>query len=330
MKCSLKRNVVWLESLPTADNVAATILLLGGDGHLVPVPASLLLAVSPLVRSILAEHLPPAFNQSCISLPSVTEDFLKVFKDLLSTGEAADIENIQEEVRQVFELLGVSALLVSCHSDSVNLGKVLDVKVNNVAGVTAKVETLPTEREYREKESPRIQKNVMAFSKIVNSSVFKDIDNVAGTPAFEIKVEPEVGYLVNDCVQIIEEVPRKCSECKYACYDKAELKTHCSITGHMGHKACKQCDYIATSKEELFMHKKKVHIPVERLFECGDCSWVGKNLHYLRNHAHSRHHRTKHDYEAAALAKAETLGSKAVAKYHKSLANSIKRAKKNH
>ena len=89
MKCSLKRNVVWLESLPTADNVATTILLLGGDGHLVPVSASLLLAVSPLVRSILAEHLPPAFNQSCISLPSVTEDFLKVFRDLLSTGEAA-------------------------------------------------------------------------------------------------------------------------------------------------------------------------------------------------------------------------------------------------
>ena len=48
MKYALKRDVVWLESIPIVDNIA-TILVLGVDGHLVAVPAPLLLAVSPLM-----------------------------------------------------------------------------------------------------------------------------------------------------------------------------------------------------------------------------------------------------------------------------------------
>ena len=66
MKYALKRGVVWLESLPIVDHIA-TILVLGVDGHLVAVPAPLLLAVSPLMKSILSEHLPSAYSQ-CFSL----------------------------------------------------------------------------------------------------------------------------------------------------------------------------------------------------------------------------------------------------------------------
>merc|ERR1719341_1107721 len=279
----------------------------------------------------MGKHLHPACSQCCISLPSVTEDTLKVFRELLTTGEAVDAyENVGEEVRQVFEMLGVTALLVSGHSEGINVGQVLDRKVKSVACETANVENIPTETEYWENASPIIQTEVLTFSKMVNSSVFKDIDNVAGTAAFEIKVKPDVVHRVNDSIQIIKEVSHKCSECKHACHDKAKLMFHCSITGHKAYKdtvVCKQCDYTATSKEELFKHKKKVHIPVGSLFECGECSWVGKNIHYIRNHAYSRQHRTKHDYEADALAKAVTRGYKAVAKYHRSLANSIKRAK---
>jgi len=362
MKYALKRDVVWLKCLPIADNVA-TILLLGGGGHVVPVPASLLLAVSPLVRNILDEHLPPAFSQSCICLPSATEDVLKVFKNILSTGEASDgHEDRMKEVRQIFEMLGIDALLVSCQSESISVGQVFDGKVEYVEEETVKVETMSTETEYPENVPPISQKSEMVFSKVVNSSVFKESDNVIGTSAFEIKVEPDVAHLVNDSVQIIKEVPHKCVECKYACYDKAELKTHyqtshkrrsrfccqdcvytcsnmggleyhCATTGHKAIKAaaaCKACDYIAPSKEELFKHKKKVHIPAGKLFECGECSWLGKELSGIRHHAFTTGHRSKHDYEAVALTKAEAMGSTAVSQYHKLLVKAIKRARKNH
>jgi len=351
---TLKGNVVWLDYLLTAE--VATILLLGGDGHLVPVPASLLLAVSPLVRNILAEHFPPASSQSCISLPSATEDVLKVVRNILANGEVANShENRMEEVKEVFEKLGVNALMVSFHSQSNNKGE-LDGKVENGANETVKVETVPIESEYFE----TFQKKELAISKAVNYSVFEDVDNV-GTSAFEIKMEPDVAHLVNDAIQIIKEVRHKCSECKFACKSKTELKTHyrtshgkkmkfycqnclytcsnmgdieyhCATTGHKANKdaaACKECDYIATCREELFKHKKKVHIPVGTLFECSDCPWVGKELHHVRHHTYSRDNTTKHDYEACALAKAEAMGSKAIAKYRNNLGNAIKRARKN-
>jgi len=307
---TLKGTVVWLDYLLTAE--VATILLLGGDGHLVPVPASLLLAASPLVRSILAEHPPPASSQSCISLPSATEGVLKVVRNILAKGEVAnEHENRMEEARDIFDQLGVNALLVSFHSQSNNKGQLLDGKVENVANdnETVKVEKVPSESEYLE-----------IFHKK------------------EIKMEPDVAHLVNDAMQIIKEVRHKCCECKFACKSKTELKTHyrtshgkkmkfycqnclytcsnmgdidyhCATTGHQANKdaaACKECDYIATCREELLKHKKKVH----------------KELHHVRHHAYSQDNTTKHDYEACALAKA-------VAKYRNSLGNAIKQARKN-
>ena len=85
MKYALKRDVVWLESLPIVDHFA-TIILTGDDGHLVEVTASLLLAVSPLMRSILSEHLPPAYSQCFLSLPSATEEVLKDVRNILTGG----------------------------------------------------------------------------------------------------------------------------------------------------------------------------------------------------------------------------------------------------
>ena len=129
MKYVLRRDAVWLESLHTADH-AVTLLLLGGDGHQVAVPAPLLLAASPLVRNILTDHLPPAYSQCFLSLPSATEDVLEVVRDILATGVAAGAHKDRiDEVRQVFDMLGVNAPLVSCHSESINVGQVLGEEV---------------------------------------------------------------------------------------------------------------------------------------------------------------------------------------------------------
>ena len=126
MNLILKRDPVWLECLPTPD-VSATLLILGGDGQQVAVPVPLLLAVSPVVRSILTEHLPPAYSPCCLSLPATTGDVLQVFGNILATGAAVGAHKDKiEEVRQVFEMLGVEALIVSCHLQSIQLGLVLD------------------------------------------------------------------------------------------------------------------------------------------------------------------------------------------------------------
>ena len=122
MNLILKRDPVWLECLPTPD-VSANLLLLGGDGQQVVVPAPLLLAASPVVRSILTYHLPPAYSPCCLSLPAVTGDVLQVFGDILATGAAAGThEDKIEEVMQVFEMLGVEAWIMRCLLESIQLG----------------------------------------------------------------------------------------------------------------------------------------------------------------------------------------------------------------
>ena len=55
-----------------------------------------------------------------------------------------------------------------------------------------------------------------------------------------------------------------------------QMDFHCRSRGHKVKKEegipCKKCDYIAENKDDSWVHKK-VHIPPEKLFECGDCVW---------------------------------------------------------
>ena len=124
---------------------------------------------------------------------------------------------------------------------------------------------------------------------------------------------------------------------------------HCRSRGHKVKKEegipCKKCDYIAENKDDSWVHKK-VHIPPEKLFECGDCVWCGDRLDNIRHHIHSQvstsslpslpaasnnvfqGHTMKVDYEAIALAKAEAKGQKEVAHYRKKLAKDLKIALK--
>jgi len=123
---------VWLGSLPSPP-ASPTLLLLGGNGQQVAVPAPLILAVSPLVRSIFIDLLPPAFAPCILSLPDVTSKVLHVVVDILDTGElVGEHEDDIEEVRKVFKMLGVEASLVSYHLDSIQVvvDQVLDTVEN--------------------------------------------------------------------------------------------------------------------------------------------------------------------------------------------------------
>ena len=124
-----------------------------------------------------------------------------------------------------------------------------------------------------------------------------------------------------------------CEDCDFSCsnVDLILIDFHRQSRGHKFKKddaiPCKKCDYLAKNLDDSFKHKK-VHFQGDKLFECADCFWCGDKLDKLRYHSHSQDHKMKDDYEAIALAKAETKGTKEVAHYHKKLARDIKMAKK--
>jgi len=122
-----------------------------------------------------------------------------------------------------------------------------------------------------------------------------------------------------------------CSNCSFSCSNVWEMDFHCRSRGHKVKKEegipCKKCDYVAENKDDSWVHKK-VHIPAEKLFECGDCVWCGDRLDNIRHHTHSQGHKMKIDYESIALAKAEAKGPKEVAHYHKKRAKDLKLAMK--
>jgi len=103
----IKRDVVWIESLPTNDN-SSKIELLGKDGCQVIFPAVLLLATSPLVRSILTDHHLPIHSPLSLSLPSATEDVLHAVRDILARGTASGVKLERvNKVNEVFNMLRI-------------------------------------------------------------------------------------------------------------------------------------------------------------------------------------------------------------------------------
>jgi len=128
MTLIFRRDPIWIKSLSITDPSA--IILLSGDAKQVAVPACLLIAVSPLVRSIMSELLPPAFSPCILSLPAATGKVLQAVVDVLGSGTAAsdDVDEI-EEVKQVFGLLGVDASLVCCQLENIDVQNVFKQEI---------------------------------------------------------------------------------------------------------------------------------------------------------------------------------------------------------
>ena len=108
----LKRDTAWLKFLPQCDLTVGSALLIGEDGGQVSVPGALLLAASPLVRSICADHgIPPALSPIVLSIPAVSADVLQVVGEMLMNGTADLSCDKTEKIREVFKLLEVEAVL---------------------------------------------------------------------------------------------------------------------------------------------------------------------------------------------------------------------------
>jgi len=106
MSCVLKRDPAWLKSLPINSTLDALADLMGESGH-VSVPATLLLAASPLLRSMMTDILHPGYSPLVILLPGVEGDVLQVLLELLLKGTSEINEDMQMKIRQLFDILNI-------------------------------------------------------------------------------------------------------------------------------------------------------------------------------------------------------------------------------
>jgi len=258
MNLILKRDPVWLESLPSP-NASPTLLLLGGDGQQVAVPAPLVLAASPLVRSILTDLPPPAYSPCLLSIPGVTEEVLHVVVAILATGAAGGEHRDKiENVRQVFEMLGieVSVSLVNCPVDSGQAGWPLDrsVKVENVEGSDISLD----------------EKNIKV------EAILKTEEDITA-------VEKQVEFSCNPCPQ---KLPQK-NNARHIKSVLDQVKFSCNL-----------CLKQFSQENNLGLHFKSVHEkkPGQNIFKVGTyfqancvCNFQGKVIESVRSHLLRKH-----------------------------------------
>ena len=114
MFLALKRNPVWLDSLSRCSLNETPARLVGEDGCQVSVPAAILLAASPLVRSISSTGLHPVVCPIALSVPTtVSGDVLGAAVEIMTKGSAKlNVDNIVN-IKEVFRLLEIESVLNS-------------------------------------------------------------------------------------------------------------------------------------------------------------------------------------------------------------------------
>jgi len=297
MSLILKRDPVWLQCLPPPD-ASATLLLLGGDGQQVAVPAALLLAASPVVRSILTDHLPPAYSPCCLSLPATTGDVLQVFGDILATGAAAGAhEDKIEEVQQVFEMMEVDAWIVKCHLESIHLEQVLEKDI--------KLECFD-----EESGTNLDEENICQFEGMVKLET-DVVEAVCQLPPLNLTKNLEqnqtIGIPYNSCTQkfrqkpslqnyCIDSVHKKieytCNHCTHNFSDKSCLKRHIDSVHKKIEYTCKDCTLKYSDVSNLNRHINSVHKKLK--YACNHCTHKCSYKSNLKKHINSVHKKIKY------------------------------------
>ena len=315
MNLILKRDPVWLGSL-TSPNASPTLLLLGGDGQQVAVPAHLLLAVSPLVRSILTDLLPPAYSPCFLSLPAVTEEVLQAMVDIVATG-AAGGEHLDkiEDVRTVFEMLGVNISLVNCHLGSIQAGKVLDggsVKVKNSSEGTflddeniIKFEVIVKKEDEEIADAEKDDDKFKALAK----SLFPQNFTQESTLSMKSHTDSDHNiscYICNQTFssenlrkkhvnsvhnQSVDERSILCILCNQKFTQKSILVKHIKSAHELIKIPCKLCPQKFTYKQSLLRHIRSVHEQIK--IPCKLCPEKFSQKHCLVRHIKSVHEQIK-------------------------------------
>jgi hypothetical protein len=297
MNLILKHNPLWFGSLSTPDG-SSTLVLLGDNGQQVTVPAVLLLAASPLVRSILRDLLPPAYSPCFLSLPAATGDTLEMVKDILTTGTVAcDLGGKIDEVRQVFWMLGVEAFLVSSQVESIQYGQILDrdikaeVSHEGVAGSSLEEGKVQMENIVNIEDQERTDEESNTYGKSICSTNFKEeeekieMDFIVKTEDQENTDQESNTYGKSICSTKIK--VHCCNLCPQKFSVKSKLVRHVKTVHDKFRIQCNLCSKKFTQNNQLVVHIKSFHEQIK--IPCNLCPMKFNVKQSLVRHINSVH-----------------------------------------
>jgi len=300
MNLTLRHDPVWLGSVHPPDG---SCILLGGDGHQVAVPAPFLLAVSPLVRSLLSDLLSPAYCPCFISLPVATGEVLQAVRDILTTGKVAAGYHVDdvEEVRQVLGILGVEARLVSYQIESIQVGQVFDSDVKEEFSnegpqnsyeeekvkveVTVKIED--RENINVEAESNKLRQSFAPKSCTSENSVPK-MTTISCTHCSDKFASRS---LLSKHIEFVQKPESFDNVCPKTFALKQTLKQQIKSSPGKEEITCNLCSKKFTKKGGLVTHIKSIHEQIK--IKCNLCPLTFSEKRNLNQHMNSFHYQIK-------------------------------------
>jgi len=269
MSLTLKRDPEWMGTLQQADVDQALALLIGENGCQVSVPVAILVAASPLLRSISAVLLPPAISPVALSVPGVAGDVLSIVVEMMTKGTSYDLNSEQiQKVYEVFEVLGFAAVLNSYNLDycdikiEVKYEKAIDAFEKGEVGVTS------TKDSNLEEKS-----NFSVIEKDNKVELNSKCEKIKSMSLHDRKAKRKIHT---------SERIFACDQCDYKVCIKSTLIRHKRT--HTGKKLyeCDQCDFKSAHRSKLQKHKK-IHTS-EKPFACDQCKYKGNDIYRLRRH----------------------------------------------
>jgi len=308
----LRKDPHWPETLCSTDVCGGALTLLGKDGCQVQVPAALLVAVSPMVNSMMADLLPPAHSPQVISIPAVTGPVLLLVAQLLSEG-AAVLHANNGEVQEVFKMMGIKAFFSYCVAadrevKNENSAEDCSQSENNLSDRNKSSSNdflLPSKENKPEENKSRIECDENILKKYIRNHPVKKsfkCDQCAYGAESSVHlnrhmlIHGERSYSCDECdhrcisskrlkqhmLVHSTEKPFACDKCAYRAVRKANLKTHMLIHSSEKPFACDQCSYQTAIKGNLKQHME-IHTE-EKQIACGQCSYRCGSRKLLKEH----------------------------------------------
>ena len=238
MCLKIKRKSVWIDFHDANEAVA---IMIGDDGCQVPVPAVVLLAASPPVRSIYALYCCPVN----ISVHTVCEDVLRAVVEIMKNGQAEMPYELNDDVSKVFNLLEVEAELASeqigsfidiIESSDVNT-KVkkeclidMGIQVENNDDETRKLEVCPSIQKKGDRCDETEYIRSLTNHKRIHSRGKLYLESELCERPFECDLcehkAKTKGNLINHKKIHSKENPFECDLCEYRAKHRSQLKTH--------------------------------------------------------------------------------------------------------